>query len=68
MLIIVSTMLLRWHYAVDVVAGLSLASAAGWLAPRLEAWEERRRAQWGFAAPWCFGGGGAERLDRSPST
>jgi len=34
-LLIISTMYLRMHYAVDVLAGLLLAAAAAWLAPRL---------------------------------
>lgn len=42
--IIFSTMFLRWHYAIDVVAGLALASAAAWIAPRLAA---REAARWG---------------------
>ena len=52
--IIVSTMLLRWHYGVDVIAGLVLASTAAlvtpWLAAREEAWREAQ----GFLGPWCF--------------
>lgn len=34
-LLIISTMYLRMHYAVDVLAGLLLAAGAAWLAPRL---------------------------------
>lgn len=33
--IIISTMMLRWHYAIDVVAGLMLACFAAWAAPRI---------------------------------
>jgi membrane-associated phospholipid phosphatase len=54
--IIFSTMLLRWHYAIDVVAGLALASFAGFAAPRLIAWEERWRGRHGYAMPWDFSG------------
>jgi membrane-associated phospholipid phosphatase len=50
--IIVSTMLLRWHYAIDVVAGLALAAFAGFAAPRLAAAEERWRSARGLALPW----------------
>lgn len=52
--IIVSTMLLRWHYGVDVVAGLTLAITARILAPRLSALEESWRRSLGFAGAWCF--------------
>jgi hypothetical protein len=52
--IIVSTMLLRWHYGIDVVAGLTLAITAGALAPRLAAWEESWRQSMGFPGPWTF--------------
>jgi len=52
--IIVSTMLLRWHYGVDVVAGLALATTAGFFAPRLAAREEEWRRSLGFTPPWCF--------------
>lgn len=52
--IILSTMFLRWHYAVDVVAGLALATAVAVVAPRLVAWEERRRAATGVSAVWTM--------------
>ncbi|WP_437680818.1 phosphatase PAP2 family protein [Sorangium sp. So ce131] len=52
--IIISTMLLRWHYAVDVVAGVALAVSAAWAAPRLAAWEERLRERMGQPQPWIF--------------
>lgn len=52
--IIFSTMLLRWHYAIDVVAGLCLATAAGLLTPRIVRWEERLRARHGLSLPWVF--------------
>jgi membrane-associated phospholipid phosphatase len=50
--IIVSTMLLRWHYAVDVMAGLALAFAVAAVAPRLARWEEDWRRQRRFAGVW----------------
>ncbi|MEM1031294.1 MAG: phosphatase PAP2 family protein [Myxococcota bacterium] len=50
--IIISTMLLRWHYAIDVVAGLALAfgalSFARWAAPR----EARLQASLGLTTHW----------------
>ena len=52
--IIVSTMLLRWHFAIDVVAGLALGSAAGFLAPRLALVEERFRDRLGVPHAWDF--------------
>lgn len=52
--IIVSTMLLRWHFAVDVVAGLALGTAAGWLAPWLAGAEARWRTSIGVAHAWDF--------------
>ncbi|WP_437970451.1 phosphatase PAP2 family protein [Sorangium sp. So ce260] len=52
--IIISTMLLRWHYAVDVVAGVALATGAAWLTPRLVRWEEGFRARMGQPQPWSF--------------
>lgn len=52
--IIISTMLLRWHYAVDVVAGVALAAGAAWLTPRLVRWEEGFRARMDQPQPWSF--------------
>jgi membrane-associated phospholipid phosphatase len=52
--IVVSTMLLRWHYGVDVIAGLSLAALVRVIAPKLARWEERRRARFGHPQPWTF--------------
>ncbi len=52
--IVVSTMLLRWHYAIDVVAGLTLAITAGVVTPKLVRWEERVRAAYHLPGPWAF--------------
>ncbi len=52
--IIISTMLLRWHYAVDVVAGVALAVGVAWLTPRLVRWEEGFRARMDQPQPWSF--------------
>jgi len=39
-------MYLRFHYVIDVLAGILLALATTWLAPRFnDAWE-RRRGRW----------------------
>jgi membrane-associated phospholipid phosphatase len=52
--IVASTMVLRWHYAVDVIAGLVLAAAAAALTPRIVRWEERLRARRGLSIPWVL--------------
>jgi membrane-associated phospholipid phosphatase len=50
--IVVSTMFLRWHYLVDVIAGLALAAAVHAVAARVVRWETRRRAALGIAPVW----------------
>ena len=52
--IIFSTMFLRWHYAIDVVAGLVLASSIAYVTPRLARWEEARRHRAGLPGVWAF--------------
>jgi membrane-associated phospholipid phosphatase len=52
--IIFSTMLLRWHYAVDVIAGLGLAATARLITPGIVRWEERLRERHGLSLPWVF--------------
>jgi membrane-associated phospholipid phosphatase len=47
--IILATIVLRWHYAIDVVAGLILAVSAFMLAPRLVDFYQSRRAAVGLA-------------------
>jgi membrane-associated phospholipid phosphatase len=54
--IILSTMVLRWHYLVDVIAGLGLALAVAVAAPRLAAWEARRRRIGQHVGVWSFDG------------
>jgi len=44
----VSTIYLRHHYAVDLLAGWLLAPAAAWLAPRLDAWWSARQRSLGY--------------------
>jgi hypothetical protein len=51
-MIIVSTVVLRWHYVVDVVAGIALAVSAAWLSPRLVAWSEAARLRAGARPAW----------------
>ncbi|NUO48446.1 MAG: phosphatase PAP2 family protein [Polyangiaceae bacterium] len=50
--IVISTIVLRWHYVIDVIAGLALAFGAIWAAPRLAGWERSTRARHGLAAAW----------------
>jgi membrane-associated phospholipid phosphatase len=45
----VSTIYLRHHYFVDLVAGWALAPLAVWLAPRLDRWWARQQRALGFA-------------------
>jgi len=42
-----STIYLRHHYAVDLIAGWALAPVAAWAAPRLDAWWASRAAREG---------------------
>ncbi len=50
--IIIATMFLRWHYLVDVVAGLVLATTASVFTQRLADWERGRREKLGVQAAW----------------
>ncbi len=50
--IVLATMFLRWHWLLDVVAGLTLATVAFAAATRLAAWETRRREKLGVAPAW----------------
>lgn len=50
--IIIATMFLRWHYLVDVVAGLALAVTASIVTQRLADWERGRRERLGIQPAW----------------
>jgi hypothetical protein len=50
--IIVATMFLRWHYLVDVVAGLALAVSASVVGQAIADWEHDRRQRMGVQAAW----------------
>lgn len=52
--IILSTMFLRWHYAVDVVAGLALATTVAFVAPRIVRREEAHRTALGKSPVWTM--------------
>ena len=45
--IIIATMFLRWHYLIDIFAGLALATFAGVVSRKVTIWEQSRRAQQG---------------------
>jgi membrane-associated phospholipid phosphatase len=45
----VSTIYLRHHFVVDLIAGWALAPLAVWVAPRLDAWWAARQAALGYA-------------------
>ena len=45
----VSTIYLRHHFAVDLIAGWALAPLAVWVAPRLDGWWSARQAALGYA-------------------
>ncbi|MEQ9325492.1 MAG: phosphatase PAP2 family protein [Polyangiaceae bacterium] len=66
--IIISTMLLRWHYAIDVVAGLCLAFGsmgfAIWAAPR----EARIQRKHGLTSHWDWSDAGRERSAETVSS
>lgn len=50
--IVGATMFLRWHYVIDVIAGLALATIAFLVAVRGTAWELERRAEGGLSESW----------------
>ena len=50
--ILASTMVLRWHYLIDVLAGLALASAAFASSRWIVAWELERRRRLGATQQW----------------
>ncbi|HEY8147542.1 MAG TPA: phosphatase PAP2 family protein, partial [Vicinamibacteria bacterium] len=45
----ISTIYLRHHFVVDLLAGWALAPLAVWVAPRLDAWWSARQAALGYA-------------------
>lgn len=52
--IVISTVVLRWHYLIDVFAGLTLAFSAWWVAPRIAARELAIRERVGLGDAWRF--------------
>ncbi len=52
--IVFSTVFLRWHYVIDVFAGLALAATVAKLSPKLTAWEASWRHKGGLKGVWGF--------------
>ncbi len=50
--IIIATMFLRWHYLIDVVAGLLLAVAGSLIGQHVSDWEHAKRARLGLQPVW----------------
>ncbi|HEY5961866.1 MAG TPA: hypothetical protein VIV60_35145, partial [Polyangiaceae bacterium] len=50
--IILATLYLRWHWLIDVVAGLLLASVGWWLSVVITDADIRRRTQLGIGPSW----------------
>jgi hypothetical protein len=47
-----ATIFLRWHWAIDVLAGLALSTTVTLLAGRITRWEQRRREARGLTPVW----------------
>jgi hypothetical protein len=50
--IIIASLFLRWHYLVDVVAGLTLATTAAFVGPYVADWEAARRERLSIQPAW----------------
>jgi hypothetical protein len=50
--IIIATMFLRWHYLIDIFAGLALAVAAQMLGQAVADWERAKRERLGLQPAW----------------
>lgn len=50
--IVVATLFLRWHYAIDVLAGLALAFTMTRIAAYVTSWEFAHRAELGLRQAW----------------
>jgi hypothetical protein len=50
--IIIATMFLRWHYLIDIFAGLALAGTCQFLGQRVADWEGAKRERLGLQAVW----------------
>ena len=61
--IVLATMFLRWHYLVDVCAGLVLGLGTGLSVRHIVRWESARRAALGVGEVWDFGPAGGSAAD-----
>jgi hypothetical protein len=52
--IVVSTVVLRWHYVIDLAAGTLLATTAFWASKRATRWEQITRDRLGLRPAWGF--------------
>ena len=50
--IIIATMFLRWHYMIDIFAGIALAVFALYIGARVARWDRERRAKRGLGPVW----------------
>jgi len=50
--IVIATMFLRWHYLIDVLAGIALSSSASVIAARVSGWEIAYRERQGLSPIW----------------
>lgn len=50
--IIIATMFLRWHYLVDIFAGIALACFALFVGARIARWDRERRERHGLGPVW----------------
>jgi hypothetical protein len=50
--IVIATMFLRWHYLIDVIAGLALSTGGTLLAARVVRWEVAHRLRAGLQPIW----------------
>jgi membrane-associated phospholipid phosphatase len=60
----VSTIYLRHHYFVDLLAGWALAPVAVWVAPRIDAWWAKRQLELGYGP--ARGAGSGLEMTRTP--
>jgi len=69
--IIIATMFLRWHYLIDIIAGLTIATTAALVSLKIVRWETARRSRAGLLPtftlldwPWVEDEDEAERGER----
>ena len=51
--IIIATMFLRWHYVIDIIAGIGLSLLFAFAAVRITAWEEQYRKRRSLQPVWA---------------